>query len=104
MSITRPTTMSQEDVNKLVKAIEERGGSITLHDPRVSQAQTWILTTFGAGILAIGAYLVNSVNELNRTMERVVVSNEYMTKIIDTHDRAVEDHARRIAILEGARK
>lgn len=93
MSITRPVSLTKENLDEIVKAFESRGGSIVMQDPRVSQVQVWMWGALGAGFLVLGGWLINSVNELNRTMERVVTTNEYIAKMID-------DHAERIKQLE----
>ena len=65
MSVTRPISMSKEDVDKLVRAIEECGGSITLQDPRVSRATSWIIAGAATTAMGLVGWLATSVNELS---------------------------------------
>jgi len=70
--------MTKDDVDKLVKAIEERGGSITLHDPRVSQVQTWLIGLVGTGgIVALG-WMASSLDSLSKAVTKTSVQIEYM--------------------------
>ena len=92
---TRPSALSPEDVDRLVKVLEQRGGSVTIQDPRVSQVQTWMWGVIGICVIGLGGWLINSVNALNQTMQRVVVTNEYVVKIVDAHDRRIADLERR---------
>ena len=63
--ITRGSAMSKHDVDRLVKALEDRGGSITLTDPRVSKATSWIIATAAMVGLGFIGWLATSVNELS---------------------------------------
>jgi hypothetical protein len=52
-----------------VTAMDRRksdGASVVMHDPRVSQVQTWIIGMVGAGIIVVLGWLANSVDNLNR--------------------------------------
>lgn len=94
---TKPSALTPEEVDRLVKVLEARGGSVTIQDPRVSQVQAWVWAAIGAGVIAVGGWLVTSINDLNQTMARVAVTNEYLTKIIDGHERRLSDLERRKA-------
>lgn len=92
---TRGSSLTRKDVEELlaahVKSLEKRGGQITLQDPRVTSFQAWVWAALGAGIIILGGWLVNSINKLNTTMERVVTSNEYIMKSLDQHAKRLDD-------------
>lgn len=89
--ISRPSVVSKGDIDRILKAIENRGGNINISDPRVSQIQTWVLSSVGVVLLALGAWLVSSINNLNSTMQRVVTTNEWMAKTVEDYGRRIED-------------
>lgn len=76
MNSTRPPALNPEDVEKIVNAMTRRGASISMTDARFTAVQTWLLTAIGISIIALGTWLINTVNELNITMTRVVTQNE----------------------------
>lgn len=93
MSITRPSTLTPEEMDRLLENLANRGARITMTDPRVTSVQTWVISSVGIGLIGLGGYLVNSVNRLNETMTRVVTQNEY-------RDRQMADALDRIRALE----
>lgn len=95
--ISRPSVLTSGDISRLVKAMEKHGGNVTIQDPRVSQVQAWIFGIVGASIVGMGIWMINSINTLNKTMERVVTTNEYTVQRIYDHDRRLE-------ILEAERR
>ena len=89
--ISRPSVLTKSDIDRLLTAIENRGGNINISDPRVTQIQTYVISCVGIVLLGLGGWLVNSINTLNTTMQRVVTTNEYTVKAIDDHTRRLED-------------
>jgi hypothetical protein len=81
--------MSQDDIERIIKAMESRGASITVADPRVSSMQNAVLAGVGSCLVAVMGWGVLSINRLNTTMERVVVQNEYMGRQIDTQEHRI---------------
>lgn len=100
---TRPPSMSQEQVDRLAEKIAARGGSITITDPRVTNAQTWILGTVGMIAIGVGAWGIQAINELNQTMTRVVTQNENTARVLEAHARQLERHDDRIRAVEARR-
>lgn len=74
--------MSQDQVEEIVRAVETRGGSVTIQDPRVSQVQTYMIGLVGLGIIGALGWLATSVDRLNRNFERVSVTLDYMERRI----------------------
>lgn len=100
MSITKPSMLSQEDMDKILEKLAKQGASITMVDPRVTSVQTWILSTIGISIVGLAGWGIKSINDLNQTMTRVVTQNEYR----DDHVKRIEQHLEavdsRVVILE----
>lgn len=97
---TRPSSLTPEDVEKIVQAMTRRGASISMTDARFTAVQTWLLTAIGISIIGLGTWLINTVNELNITMTRVVTQNEARDQEsvrIQAHLEAVD---RRVVELE----
>lgn len=88
MSITRPSTLSQEEMDRLIEKLANHGAKITMVDPRVTSVQTWILSTIGVSLVALAGWGIKSINDLNQTMTRVVTQNEYR----DDHVKRIEQH------------
>ena len=100
MSITKPSMLSQEDMDRLLEKLANNGAKITMVDPRVTSVQTWILSTIGVAIVGLAGWGIKSINDLNQTMTRVVTQNEYR----DDHVKRIEQHLEtvdgRVVILE----
>lgn len=79
--------MSQADVDRLVKALEQRGGQVSIQDPRVSQVQTWLIGLVGLGVIMALGWLATSVDRLNRNFERITVMQDYMERRLTALER-----------------
>lgn len=69
-------------------------------DPRVTSVQNWMLGTIGVAMLGLAGWGIQSINNLNNTMTRVLTQNEYRddhVQRIDAHLEAVDN---RVVILE----
>jgi hypothetical protein len=66
----KASAMSEERLaaveERLARALEGGGASVTVQDPRVSQIQNWLLGLVGTGIIVVLGWLANSVDNLNR--------------------------------------
>lgn len=92
--ITRPPAISAEELEKLMERLVTNGARITMADPRVTGAQTWILATIGLTLVGVGTWGIKSINELNQTMTRVVTQNEYRDRQvarIEAHLEQIDD-------------
>lgn len=77
MSIVRPKTLTPEEMDRLMERLANSGAQISMVDPRVTSAQTWILATIGASFVGLAGWGIKSINDLNQTMVKVVTQNEY---------------------------
>lgn len=100
MSITRPSTLTPEEMDKLLERLANSGARITMADPRVTTVQTWILTTIGLTLVSLAGWGVKSINDLNQTMTRVLTQNEYRDDHVARIERHLEVVDARVVILE----
>lgn len=85
--ITGKSVMSQADVDKIIKMLESRGGSVSIQDPRVTQVQTWLIGLIGIGIIVALGWLASSVDSLNRSFAGLSVWKEYTDQRISNLER-----------------
>lgn len=100
MSITRPSTLSQEEMDKLFERLANHGARITMVDPRVTSVQTWIMATIGMVVVAVGGWGIKSINDLNQTMTIVVTQNAYRDAQLQRVEKHVEVLDGRIVVME----
>jgi hypothetical protein len=79
--------MSEEDVNRLAKILERRGGTVSIQDPRVSQIQTWLIGLVGLGIILSLGWLATSVDSLNRNFAGIAVWKDYVDQRLNNLER-----------------
>src|SRR5688572_1526162 len=101
--ITRPSTLSQEEMEKLIERLANHGAQITMADPRVTSIQTWLLATIGVAIVGGIGWGVKSINDLNQTVTRVVTQNEYRDDRINRIETHLEKVDGRVVVIERAR-
>lgn len=82
MTETKPSVLSRADIERIAMAMEERGASITVQDPRVSSVQNWLIGLVGTGALVVMGWMANSIDNLNRNMERSIAKQEFMEQRI----------------------
>lgn len=101
--ISRPSTLSQEEMEKLIERLANHGAQITMADPRVTSIQTWLLATIGVAIVGGIGWGVKSINDLNQTVTRVVTQNEYRDDRINRIETHLEKVDGRVVVIERAR-
>lgn len=100
MSITRPPTLTPEEMDRLMERLANHGARITMVDPRVTSVQTWILSTIGVSIVGLAAWGIKSINDLNQNMTAMLVRYEYDTKRVERVEKHLETVDGRVVILE----
>lgn len=100
MSITRPSTLSQEEMERLIERLANHGARISMTDPRVTSVQTWLMVTIGAVGISVAGWGVKSINDLNQNMAAMLVRYEYDTRRVERLERHVEYVDGRVVILE----
>lgn len=104
MTIERPRTLSEEEMNRLLDRIANSGAKLTMVDPRVSAVHNWLLASIGGTVLIVGGWGINSINRLNETMATVVQQNAYHQRINDAQDKRLDIYDDRLRIVERASK
>lgn len=100
MSITKPSTLTPEEMDRLLERLANQGARITMVDPRVTSVQTWILTTIGVSIVGLAAWGIKSINDLNQNMTAMLVRYEYDTKRVERVEQHLQTVDSRVVILE----
>ena len=83
MSITRPPTLSPEEMDLLMQRIANSGAKITMLDPRVTSAQTWLLSVIGVAMTGFLGWNIKSIQDLNQTVKVVQTQYEFLLKQAD---------------------
>ena len=96
MPITRPPTLSQEEMDKLLERIANTGAKLTMTDPRVSAMHNWLLASIGGVLILVGGWTITSINALNQTMVKVVEQNKSAERTNDAQDRRFDNVDRRM--------
>ena len=89
--ITRPAAISEEDVNRLAKILERRGGTMTIQDPRINQVQNWLIGLVGAGMISAMLWLANSVDNLNKNFAGMSVWKDYTEHRVADNEKRIRD-------------
>lgn len=100
MSITKPSTLTQEEMDRLFERLANHGASLTMVDPRVTSVQTWILSTIGIAIVGLAGWGIKSINDLNQTMATMLVRYDYDTKRVERIEQHLESVDARVVTLE----
>jgi hypothetical protein len=100
MPITRPSTLTPEEMEKLLERIANSGAKLTMTDPRVSAVHNWLLATIGGIIIIIGGWTITSINDLNNTMVQVIEQNKNADRTNDAQDRRFDNNDRRMDGLD----
>lgn len=98
--ITRPSVLTPEDLRKIADALASSGARISMEDKRVSSVQTWVLATIGVTLVGVGGWGIRSIDELNKTMTKVVTANEYRDAQANRMERHLETLDGRVVNLE----
>lgn len=86
MPITRPPTMTPEEMDILLQRLASSGAKITMLDPRVTSAQTWLLSVIGVAMTGFLGWNIKSIQDLNQTVKVVQTQYEFLIKQADRMD------------------
>lgn len=98
--ITRPSTLSPEEMDRLMERLSNSGARITMQDPRVTSLQTWTLVTMGTIAIGVGAWGIKSINDLNQNMAMMLLRYDYDSKRVDRIEQHIEYIDGRVVVLE----
>lgn len=92
--------LSQEEIEKIVERLGNRGARITMQDPRVSATTNWLLAVIGLTCITVGGWLISSVNELNKGLAIVIQQNAYSQRVNDAQDNRLDNYDNRLRSVE----
>lgn len=92
--------LSQEEIEKIVERLGDRGARITMQDPRVSATTNWLLASIGLVCITVGGWLISSVNELNKGLAIVIQQNAYSQRVNDAQDNRLDNYDNRLRTIE----
>lgn len=90
MAITRPPTLTPEEMDLLMQRIANSGAKITMLDPRVTSAQAWLLGVIGVAMTGFLGWNIKSIQDLNQTMMVVQTQYAFLIKQQDRLDARVD--------------
>lgn len=90
MSITRPPTLTPEEMDLLMQRIANSGAKITMLDPRVTSAQTWLLSVIGVAMTGFLGWNIKSIQDLNQTVKVVQTQYEFLLKQADRAENKMD--------------
>lgn len=93
--ITRPPTLTPEEMDKLLERLANTGAKLTMTDPRVSAIHNWLLASIGGVVILVGIWMVSSINELNASMVKLIEQNRSLERTNDAQDRRFDHMDRR---------
>jgi cytochrome c-type biogenesis protein CcmH/NrfF len=92
--------LTQEEIEKIVERLGNRGARITMQDPRVSATTNWLLAAIGVTFITVGGWLISSVNELNKGLATVIQQNAYAQRVNDAQDNRLDSYDERLRSVE----
>lgn len=90
---TRPPAITEEQLQRIISAMQRHGASVNVSDPRINALQTWIIGLVGVGLIAAGTWVGQSINSLSGAVASAIVR-------LDQQDKTQGDHEARIRHLE----
>jgi hypothetical protein len=100
MPITRPPTLTPEEMDKLLERLANTGAKLTMTDPRVSAMHNWLLASIGGVLILVGGWTITSINALNQTMVKVVEQNISTDRTNQAQDKRFDNLDRRMDTLD----
>lgn len=92
---TRPPAITEEQLQRLIAAMQRSGANVNVTDPRVSAVQAWILGLVGAGIVAAAAWGAKSLQDLNTTVTIAIARQDQQGHVQDDHEARIRQLERR---------
>lgn len=92
---TRPATITEDQLQRILAAMQARGANVNVTDPRVSQVQTWILGLVGMGLIAAGCWVAQSIRTLSSTVSASVQRLDQYGSTLADHEARIREQERR---------
>lgn len=100
MTITRPPSMSQHEMDMLFERLANRGAKIELKDPRVTSMQTWLLGIIGTAVVGGLGWGIATMNDLNKNVAVLIQQNAYADRINMAQDARLDIYDARLRDVE----
>lgn len=88
MTDTRPPAITEEQLQRLIVAMQRSGANVNVTDPRVTAVQNWILGTVGVGIVSALLWMAQTLSTA------VAVQNQH-TQVLQDHEQRIRAEERR---------
>lgn len=90
MPITRPPTMSEKDLDELLQRLANSGAKLQMLDPRVTQAQTWLLSVIGVAITGFIGWNIKTNQDMAQNQQVFNTRYEFLIKQSDRIESRVD--------------
>ena len=85
---TRTPALTEEQLQRIIAAMQRSGAHVNVSDPRVSAVQNWIIGVVGMGV--VGALLW-----MAQTLSTAVAIQSQHTQILQDHEQRIRNEERR---------
>jgi c-di-GMP-related signal transduction protein len=92
--------MSQDDIEKIMKVMSERGASVRVDDPRVTKATNWLLAAIAAGLLAGFLSMFSSINQLKEQNATLIAEIRFQAQVNQAQDSRLNIYDDRLRAVE----
>lgn len=92
---TRTPVITEEQLERLLVALQRSGASVNVTDPRVSAVQAWILGLVGAGIVGAAAWGAKSLQDLTTTVTLAIARQDIQAGVQADHEQRLRALERR---------
>jgi hypothetical protein len=100
MSITRPTAMTQEEAEKIMKEAIARGASVLVSDPRVTAWTNWLLGAIALGLLSGFWSMFASINQLKEQNATLIAEIRFQQQVNAAQDNRLSIYDDRLRAVE----
>jgi hypothetical protein len=92
---TRPPAITEAQLERIIHAMQQRGATVNVTDPRVTAVQAWILGLVGSGVVGAAIWGANSLSELTTTVTIAIARQQEQGKVQDDHEARLRSLERR---------
>lgn len=92
---TRTPALTQAHIDRIIAALEQRGASVNVSDPRVSAVQAWIFGLVGAGVVAAALWGAQSLATLSAAVSAAVARLDHQSAVLADHEQRLRDQERK---------
>jgi hypothetical protein len=100
MSITRPTAMTPEQAEKIMKEAIARGASVLVSDPRVTAWTNWLLGVIALGLLSGFWSMFASINQLKEQNATLIAEIRFQQQVNAAQDNRLSIYDDRLRAVE----